>query len=106
MDPQTAYERRADVTFLDVREPFEWDAGHVEGALHVPLSQIPFSLDQLPSDGPIITVCTVGARSDMAAQFLQQNGFDASNMDGGLATWVERDLPLVADGGSPGRLVH
>lgn len=57
-------------------------------------------------DKPAVAVCFGGARSAYASQFLQGQGFEALNLDGGLQSWVRQGLPLVAEGGVPGRLVH
>jgi rhodanese-related sulfurtransferase len=60
---------------IDVREPHEWRAGHASGARHIPLAQLPGSLDQLPREAPVYLICATGNRSRNAAAFLQKNGF-------------------------------
>ena len=94
MDPKTAFERRSEVTLLDVREPWEWQAGHIDGSVHIPLMQLPLRLQELPDDRPIVTVCRTGARSDDAAEFLRRSGFEAHNLDGGVADWSGLGLPF------------
>ena len=89
------------ITVLDVREPTEWQHGHVEGSLHVPLMEVPQRLDELPSDGQVLVVCTVGGRSARAVMYLQQQGIDAFNLEGGLLEWHAAGRPLVADVGEP-----
>lgn len=80
---------------LDVREDFEWDAGHIEGAVHIPLAQLPSRIDELDSGRPVLAVCHVGQRSAMAAAFLRDRGFDVQNLEGGMDAWASRNLPVV-----------
>lgn len=92
------------MSVIDVREPVEWEYGHIEGSLHIPLMQLPQRLDELPL-GHLLLVCTVGARSAQAVAYLSQQGLDASNLDGGLVEWVHTGRPLVSDDDRPARLV-
>jgi NADPH-dependent 2,4-dienoyl-CoA reductase/sulfur reductase-like enzyme/rhodanese-related sulfurtransferase len=68
---------------LDVREPEEYERGHVSGAVHIPLHDLRSRLDELPRDRPIKAHCRVGQRSHVAVRILRQNGFDAYNLSGG-----------------------
>lgn len=89
-----------DATIIDVREDDEWVAGHIEGALHVPLADIPASLDDLPLDDDMYIICRTGGRSRRAAAWLDENGFDAINVDGGMGAWnLDRGLPIVSENG-------
>ena len=76
---------------LDCREDGEWAAGHIDGAVHVPMNTIPERLQADPGaltpDVPIVVVCKVGSRSAHVAAWLNQNGFDAMNLDGGMYAW-------------------
>jgi rhodanese-related sulfurtransferase len=83
---------------LDVREDDEWQAGHVEGSLHVPLRQLGERYADLPDAEQTLVVCRVGNRSAYATAFLQQQGVDAVNLDGGLVAWHAAGRPLVAEG--------
>ena len=83
---------------LDVREDDEWQAGHVEGSVHVPLMQLGARYAELPQAEQMLVVCRVGSRSAYAAGFLIQQGIDAVNLDGGLVAWEAEGRPLVADG--------
>jgi len=89
------------VTVLDVREPVEWHYGRIEGAVHVPLGEIPTRAGELPVDGQLLVVCKVGGRSAQATAFLNEKGFDAVNLAGGMIDWAEAGRPMVgdADGG-------
>ena len=71
---------------LDVREPLEWAMGTLPGSVEISLAFLPTSLDQLDRERPILVVCRAGNRSQVAAQFLQRNGFNVANMFGGLTS--------------------
>ena len=86
----------ADAFVLDVREDDEWAAGHIEGAVHMPMMSIPQRLDELPADRDIVVVCRVGGRSAQATQFLVQNGLQAFNLDGGMFAWAAAARPMIA----------
>ena len=97
MQPAEALEQVGRARFLDVREAYEFAAGHVDGSIHVPLLDLPERLDELDRDGTIIVVCQVGQRSDIAARFLRAQGFDAHNLEGGLARWSSEGNQLVGE---------
>jgi rhodanese-related sulfurtransferase len=84
-----------DLTLLDVREPDEWDAGHIEGALHIPMMSVPAQLGSIPVDEPVLVVCHIGSRSARVAAFLQQQGVDASNLSGGMVAWARAGRPIT-----------
>lgn len=94
MDPAAAHERLEEMSLVDVREPWEWDAGRIEGALHVPLEQLPFRVSELPRGRPLLVICRSGQRSALAAEFLGAQGFEAHNLDGGLKAWTGVGLPF------------
>ena len=87
---------------LDVREDEEWEAGHIDGALHVPMHQLPnrlhYAPDTLDRDVPVVVVCRSGGRSAQVTAWLVQNGFDARNMAGGMQAWEAAGRPMVATG--------
>lgn len=81
---------------LDVREPFEWARGHLEGAVHIPLGQLPARLGELDPASEWVVYCAVGGRSAHAAQFLRQRGFQrVLNLDGGIIAWAAEVDPTV-----------
>ena len=82
---------------LDVRERYEWDAGHIERSVHIPIGQIQRRFEELERDRPIIVICQVGQRSALVADFLMAQGYDAQNLEGGLQKWSARGLPLDED---------
>ncbi|WLQ08217.1 rhodanese-like domain-containing protein [Arthrobacter oryzae] len=89
----------ADAKILDVREDYEWSAGHAEGALHIPLDQLPARLGELDPDEDLYVICRTGGRSFRAAQWLVGQGYTALNVAGGMDQWLESGLPLVSDNG-------
>jgi rhodanese-related sulfurtransferase len=103
--PQDVSKRRSDLHLLDVREQDEWDAGHIEGAQHIPLGQLGARLAEVPREQVVVAVCRSGSRSDRAAKGLRGQGFDAENLEGGVTAWSRAGLPLVARGGGPGRVI-
>jgi rhodanese-related sulfurtransferase len=105
-DPRELFENRDRVQILDVREPYEWDAGHIEGSVHVPLAQVMAGQEQgrLDAERPVVIVCKSGNRSELAALMLQARGFQAENFEGGTEAWVAAGLPLLASDGSPGQV--
>lgn len=91
-----------EATVVDVREPDEWAAGHVEGSLHLPLGQLTARAGELPP-GRLVLVCRSGARSAQAADWLVDTQSRAAvNLDGGLQAWRDSGRPLVTDAGQPG----
>jgi rhodanese-related sulfurtransferase len=100
----SAYQVTPEMLLLDVREDYEWDAGHIEGARHLPMGQIPGAvtagLDWLTPEVPVIVVCAVGARSARVAAWLNFQGYEAINLDGGMHGWVDAGRPIVTDSGA------
>ena len=104
MDVHEAEARRAHCLVLDVRMPYEFEAGHIEGAVNVPLQALPAHVDRLDPGVPVLCVCQVGQRSDLAARFLAAREFTAFNVEGGVAAWSAAGFPLVGSGGGSGAL--
>jgi rhodanese-related sulfurtransferase len=76
-------------TVLDVREARELDICRLEGALHIPMREIPAQTDNLPTDRLLVVICHHGARSQMVVDFLRSAGFDnVVNLDGGIDAWA------------------
>jgi rhodanese-related sulfurtransferase len=82
---------------VDVREARELDICRLEGALHIPMAEIPAHTDNLPTDQLLVVICHHGARSQMVVDFLRSAGFDnACNLDGGIdasACEVDQSMP-------------
>ena len=80
---------------LDVREPWEYLAGHVPGAQLIPLGELEQRVSEVPRDRPVLAICHSGQRSLAAAGYLLQLGYSGvSNVDGGTAAWIERGYPV------------
>jgi rhodanese-related sulfurtransferase len=105
VDPKTAAAQQDELFLLDVREPGEWDAGHIEGSVHIPMSQLGVRQEELPTDRTILAVCRSGSRSGMVTQALQRAGYRAENLEGGVLAWRSDGLELRGADGQPGRIV-
>jgi rhodanese-related sulfurtransferase len=92
------------VAVLDVREPVEWTHGHIEGATHIPLMELPERLDEVPR-GQVLVVCKMGGRSAQAVGYLVARGIDAVNLDGGMLDWAGAGRAMVADSERPPQVV-
>lgn len=80
---------------IDVREPYEYVAGHVPGARLIPLGRLPQHARELPTREPVYVICASGNRSFTAAQSLTRHGIDARSVRGGTGGWQARGLPVV-----------
>jgi rhodanese-related sulfurtransferase len=84
---------------LDVREPFEFAAGHVPGSLLIPLGQLSDRAGQLPKDAPVYVICRSGNRSVTASNILIEMGFtDVRNVRGGILAWQAAGYPTLLGG--------
>jgi rhodanese-related sulfurtransferase len=101
LEPQRVKEILAagEAVLVDVREPYEWDAGRIPGATHIELERLASRADELPKDKPVIFQCRMGRRSALATDAFRAVGFDAYNMRGGIEAWAEDGLPLEPEGG-------
>ena len=89
--------RDAGAFVLDVREPDEWAAGHIPGAILIPLGQLEDRFGEVPRDRTIVTVCRSGNRSAEGRDILRQAGLTAvTSMDGGMNDWTAAGLPVVS----------
>ncbi|MBT2390299.1 rhodanese-like domain-containing protein [Streptomyces sp. ISL-1] len=95
----------SDGLVLDVREDDEWAAGHVEGALHVPMSDFVARFGEvteaLAAGGRAYVMCRVGGRSAQVTQYLVQQGIDAVNVEGGMLAWDGAGRPMVTGTTNP-----
>ena len=104
MDPKTVNSRRDQVQLLDVREDDEWSAGRIDGAKHIPLSQLLARVGELGRDRTVVTVCRSGGRAGKAAELLRGSGWTAEVMEGGMNSWEEAGLPVTTPDGAPGHV--
>lgn len=106
MDPATLAREMDKFQVVDVRYPNEWEAGHIDGAVHIPGDYIFDRASELDMTRPVVTVCRSGDRSAEAAKDLASEGFDVQNLEGGIEAWVAGGLPISADDGAPGRVAE
>lgn len=99
--PERAAEllRDGDTQLLDVREPYEHEAGRIAGSKRVDLEGLAEEAQQLDPDKPILFYCRTGSRSAVATQAFRAAGFDAYNLTGGLVAWVGAELPIEPEQG-------
>ncbi|HPS42049.1 MAG TPA: rhodanese-like domain-containing protein [Anaerolineaceae bacterium] len=87
---------KAGAFLLDVREPSEWEAGHVEGAVLIPLGQLQSRISELPADRDILIICRSGNRSGQARDLLRAAGLKrTTSVGGGMNAWSAAGLPVV-----------
>ena len=83
------------VSVVDVRESDEYVAGHISGAVHIPLSTIPVRHSELDKTQTQYLICEAGGRSAQAGMFLESQGFDVVNIAGGTGAWRDSGKPLA-----------
>ncbi len=98
--PRSEDEKSSAPVYLDVREDAEFAAGHVPGAIHVPLGELPERAGELPR-GEVYVLCRTGGRATKAARWLDENGRDAVVVQGGSIAWAEAGNPLDFEGEEP-----
>lgn len=105
VSPRETFERRGEWQILDVREPFEVEAGRIEGAIHIPLNDLMAgSTEGLDTTKPVVAYCKTANRSEVARLMLRAKGFNAATMDGGGEAWIGEGLPFPTPSGEPGRI--
>jgi rhodanese-related sulfurtransferase len=86
---------RADVQVIDVREDWEWAQGHIAGAVHIPLSELPARLGEIDAARAVAFICHLGGRSELATRFARQHGISgAANVVGGMERWEAHGYPV------------
>jgi rhodanese-related sulfurtransferase len=84
---------------VDVRADHEWETGHLPGAVHIPLDELPARVEEIDKDRPVILYCRGGNRSTMATVALAEAGYDAAKLTEGATGWEEEGLPFEPEGG-------
>jgi rhodanese-related sulfurtransferase len=101
--PRGVYERLDEVQVVDVREPYEWEAGRIDVAVLIPLNSLMSGAgSDLDRERPVVMVCRTGNRSELATMMMQARGFEAYNLEGGMEAWAREGLPFSAEDGRPG----
>ena len=98
ISPEEVYEiiqNEEDYFIVDVRTREEYDSGHIEGALLLPIQELEDRLTELPVDKPIIVYCQSGDRSSTAANILVENGFKQVYDMGGIGDWTAKAYPVI-----------
>jgi rhodanese-related sulfurtransferase len=95
-DAKALHESGPAAVWLDVREPNEWNLGHITGALHIPRGQLESKVEELvPREATVIVYCARGNRSAFAADTMQVMGYaDVRSLAGGWADWMAVDGPV------------
>ena len=95
---QELSERRKHFLVLDVRERWEWEIAHLEGAVHIPLKDIGVKINELDPSCLIAVMCHHGVISDRVGDFLLQRGFSSVyNVEGGIDAWsreIDHSVPV------------
>lgn len=84
---------RSATPLIDVREKDEFAAGHVPGAVNIPMSEIGNRLDELP-EGAFDVICQLGGRSARVVEALEARGHDVTNVEGGTGEWIAQGRPV------------
>jgi hydroxyacylglutathione hydrolase/adenylyltransferase/sulfurtransferase len=84
----------SDAQVIDVREDYEYEAGHIPGSRHVDVNELNGIAESLDKARPVVFYCRSGDRSTMPAQAFRASGWDAYAIEGGLTSWVDAGQPL------------
>lgn len=101
IDPEQLADWRArepDLQVIDVREPYEREAGYIADTRHIPLTELTAQAATIEKR-PVVFYCRVGSRSEMAAQAFRASGFEAYSLSGGLRRWADESRPLEPQNG-------
>jgi hydroxyacylglutathione hydrolase/adenylyltransferase/sulfurtransferase len=96
---QAWLQEEPDLQLIDVREPYERQAGYIAGSRHIELMKLSSQAATLQRERPVVLYCRVGARSEMAAQALRAAGFEAFSMRGGLLRWAREQRAIEPEDG-------
>ena len=81
---------------IDVRRDDEWVTGHVTGAIHIPIDDLPGQIDRVPQDKKVLFICAAGVRSGLACEMAASMGYDTENLfnvEDGVPSWMEGNHP-------------
>jgi rhodanese-related sulfurtransferase len=94
MNAAALNKEKAKYFLVDVRQPEEYQQGHINGAKLLPLNQLGKRMKELPAGREIVCICRSGNRSRSAARKLAAAGFSAVNLRGGMIAWIRAGLPV------------
>jgi len=84
------------IPIIDIRESWELEQSRLDGAIHIPMNDIPDSLDQIPTDKPVVLMCHLGQRSAFVADWMNGRGYDkVYSLAGGIDAWADEVDPSV-----------
>ena len=86
------------VELIDVREPYEWEAGRIPGARHIELERLAGRSAEIDRERPVVFQCRLGARSAMATAAFRAAGWEAYNLAGGIQAWAAAGLAMEPEG--------
>ena len=93
-EARTRLQQQGKPFLLDVRQPEEYQSGHIHGATLIPLGSLQARIGELPKDREIICVCQSGSRSISASRMLTEAGFRVLNLNGGMIAWMRAGLKV------------
>ena len=100
VSPERAAELLAEgATMVDVREPYEREAGFIPGTRHIELERLAGQAETIDRDRPVVFQCRIGRRSAMAAAAFRTAGYEAYTLAGGIVAWVDADKSIEPEGG-------
>jgi rhodanese-related sulfurtransferase len=85
---------------IDVREGYEYEAGHIPGSRNIEVTELTAAAESLDREKPVVFYCRSGDRSSMPAEAYRASGWDAHSIEGGLTAWVESGQPIEPEGGT------
>ena len=86
----------ANTVVVDVRRDDEWVTGHVAGAIHIPIDDLAYRIDEVPGDKKVLFICAAGARSGLACEIAASMGYDVENLyniEDGTPDWIAGNHP-------------
>lgn len=95
-EARSLIEDKSDLVILDVRTASEYEDGHIEGAVNIPVQELSSRLDELSNEDELLVYCRTGNRSAQAVDILQDVGFTKIyHMNAGITGWIEAGYPVV-----------
>ena len=88
----------AERIIIDVREDDEWADGHIRGAQHIPLPEIPARIDEIDFDADVYVICHTSGRSLRVLDYLTRLGYDGTCVEGGMVAWRQHGKPVELGG--------
>ena len=89
--------RDSGAQFIDVRENYEHEAGHIAGDRHIGPNDLASEAATIDKDKPVVVYCRTGSRAEPVAEALAASGYEAYNLEGGFVAWLENGLPAEPD---------